>query len=86
MKNYKEKSQVAIPIRYEIYLQDLSKDYQDLTLLGHADTIEQARTCCRLLKESLLTAKSRGLTDGRNYDNCTVFFRPILKEYVNNDN
>ena len=74
------KNKVAIPIRYEIYLQDLSKDYQDLTLLGHADTIEQAKTCCKLLKESLRTAKGRELELGRNFDNCTVIFRPILKE------
>ena len=76
----KSEKAVAIPTRYAIFLQDLSKDYQDLTFLGHADTIAQARTCCKLLKESLLTAKGRELELGRNFDNCTIIFRPVLKE------
>lgn len=70
---------VAIPIRYDIYLQDLSHDYQDLTLLGHSNTIKEARICCKLFKEALLTANSRGV-DGINFANCTIIFRPVLKE------
>ena len=75
-----KENNVAIPLKYEIYLQDLSHDYQDLTLLGHARTIEEARTCCRLFKEALLTGNARDVDVKRNLSNCTIIFRPILKE------
>ncbi len=73
------KNKLAIPIRYDIFLQDLSHDYQDLKYLGYANDIEQARICCKLLKESLLTASARGVCD-INYSNCTVIFRPVLHD------
>lgn len=79
------KSNVAIPLKYEIYLQDLSHDYQDLTLLGHAKTIEEARNCCRLFKDALFTHQARGVDIGKNLNNCTIIFRPILKKGVENE-
>lgn len=72
-----DNTQVAIPLYYEIYLQDLLNDYIDLELLGTARTIEEARTCCKLFREAIETAQSRGLPDVRS--RYTVFFRPVLK-------
>ena len=72
-----ENTQIAVPLYYEIYLQDLLHDYIDLKLLGTARTIEEARTCCRLFREAMETAHTRDLEDFRS--RCTVFFRPVLK-------
>lgn len=77
-------TEIAVPLYYEIYLQDLSNDYIDLTLLGRARTREEAATCCRLFKEALQTAQGRDLHDKGYRANCTIFFRPILKG-VNNE-
>ena len=72
-----ENAQVAIPLYYEIYLQDLKHEYIDLTLLGIANTIEEARNCCKLFREAIETSHARDLPDLRS--RCTVFFRPVLK-------
>ena len=72
-----ENRQIAVPLYYEIYQQDLISDYIDLKLLGTARTIEEARTCCNLFREAIETAYERGLGDMRS--RCTVFFRPVLK-------
>ena len=71
-------SQIAIPLYYEIYQQDLIHDFIDLKLLGTARTIEEARTCCNLFREAIETSQARGLDNLRN--RCTVFFRPVLKK------
>ena len=76
-----ENTQIAIPLYYEIYLQDLIHDYIDLKLLGTARTIEEARMCCKLFREAIETAHARDLEDVRS--RCTVFFRPVLKEAHN---
>lgn len=70
-------SKLAIPLYYEIYLQDLAHDYIDLKLLGIARTIEEARTCCNLFREAIGTSHSRGLENLSS--RCTVFFKPVLK-------
>lgn len=72
-----DNKQVAIPLYYEIYMQDLISDYIDLTLLGTARTIEEARTCCQLFREAIETSHARDLPDMRS--RATVFFRPVLK-------
>lgn len=72
-----ENTQIAIPLYYEIYQQDLISDYIDLKLLGTARTIEEARMCCKLFREAMETAHTRGLQDMRS--RATVFFRPVLK-------
>ena len=72
-----ENTQIAIPLYYEIYQQDLISDYIDLKLLGTARTIEEARTCCQLFREAIETSQARGLPDLRS--RATVFFRPVLK-------
>ncbi len=69
----------AIVVSYEIYLQDLSNEYIDLSLIGYARTKEEAIMCCRLFREALGTAKTRGAVD-KSPDRLTVFFRPVLKE------
>lgn len=73
-----ENDQIAIPLYYEIYLQDLSHDYVDLTFIGIARTPQEASNQCKLLREAISSARARGLTD-RNYDACTALFRPRLK-------
>lgn len=72
-----QENQIAIPLYYEIYQQDLIHDYIDLKLLGTARTIEEARMCCKLLREAIETSQSRGLEDLRS--RATVFFRPVIK-------
>lgn len=72
-----DNSQVAIPLYYEIYKQDLLHDYIDLELLGIAKTISEARTCCLLFREAIETSHARGMPDYRS--RFTVFFRPVLK-------
>lgn len=74
--------ELAIPLYYEIYKQDLTKPYIALELLGVVNTIEEARTCCKLFQEAIQTANSRGLDDERG--KTTVIFRPVLKG-VSND-
>ena len=73
-----ENTQITVPLYYEIYKQDLLHDYIDLELLGTARTIEEARMCCKLFREAIETAHTRGLEDLRS--RATVFFRPVLKE------
>lgn len=51
----------AIPTRYEIYLQDLSKPYIDLTPVGYVHTIEEARTMCKALREADKEMCDRGV-------------------------
>lgn len=75
--NREQVTDLAIPLYYEIYLQDLLHDYIDLKLLGTARTIEEARMCCKLFKEAIATAHARDLPDMRS--RATVFFRPVLK-------
>ena len=70
----------TIPLYYEIYLQDLTHDYIDLTLLGVARTREEAANCCRLFKEAISTANTRGVSDKSYRSNCTVMFRPVIKK------
>ena len=70
---------IAVPLYYQIYLQDLSYDYIKLIPLGIARTKEEASNCRRLFREALATAKSREVS-GRNLNNCTVIFRVVLKE------
>ena len=77
-------TQVAIPLHYEIYLQDLKHDYIDLQLIGIARTIEEARTCCKLFREAIETSHARDVGDLRS--RCTVFFKPILKGVENERN
>lgn len=72
-----ENTQVAIPLYYEIYQQDLISDYINLTFLGIARTIEEARMCCKLFREAIETAHARDLPDLRS--RATVIFRPVLK-------
>lgn len=71
---------LAIPLGYEIYLQDLSKPYMELEKLGYANTLTEAQNCVRLLREALLTANARKVSLGRNLSNCTIIFKAILKE------
>lgn len=71
-------NELAIPLYYEVYLQDLLHDYIALTLLGTARTIEEARNCCKLFREAIETAHVRDLPDVRS--RYTVFFRPVVKE------
>ena len=71
-----DNTQVAIPLYYEIYKQDLLHDYIDLELLGTARTIAEARTCCQLFREAIETSHARGMPDYRS--RFTVFFRPVL--------
>lgn len=75
--NDEQSQELAIPLYYEIYQQDLLHDYIDLKLLGTARTIEEARMCCKLFREALETAHTRDLPDMRS--RATVFFRPVLK-------
>ena len=72
-----DNTQVAIPLYYEIYLQDLVSEYINLELLGTARTIGEARTCCKLFREAIETAHARDLPDVRS--RYTVFFRPVIK-------
>lgn len=72
-----ENKQLAVPLYYEIYQQDLIHEYIDLTLLGVARTLQEARTCCQLFREAIETSHARGLPDLRS--RCTVFFRPVMK-------
>lgn len=72
-----ENNQVAVPLYYEIYKQDLLHDYIDLELLGTVKTISEARTCCQLFREAIETSQKRGMPDYRS--RFTVFFRPVLK-------
>lgn len=72
-----ENTQIAVPLYYEIYSQDLICDYIELKLLGTVRTIEEARTCCKLYREAIETSQSRGLPDLRS--RVAVFFRPVLK-------
>ena len=69
--------EIAIPLYYEIYSQDLLHDYIDLQFLGIARTAEEARNCCKLFREAIETSHSRGVGDLRS--RCTVFFKPVLK-------
>ena len=75
--NAEQENEVAIPLYYEIYQQDLISDYIDLKLLGTVRTIEEARACCKLFREAIETAHARDLPDLRS--RATVFFRPVLK-------
>ena len=75
--NREQTTEVAIPLYYEIYQQDLINEYIDLKLLGTARTIEEARMCCKLFREAIETAHARDLPDMRS--RATVFFRPVLK-------
>lgn len=75
--NREQTTEVAIPLYYEIYQQDLLHDYIDLKLLGTARTIEEARMCCKLFREAIETAHTRDLPDFRS--RATVFFKPVLK-------
>lgn len=70
-------TKIAVPLYYEIYLQDLVHEYIDLKLLGIARTVEEARTCCNLFREAINTSQARGIGELRS--RCTVFFRPVLK-------
>ena len=79
-----ENTQLAVPLYYEIYMQDLTHDYIDLTLLGIAKTHEEAKICCKLFKEALETASVRGLED-KEHRLRSVFFRPVLKGANNNN-
>jgi len=42
---------IAIPEKYEIYMQDLSKQYIDLKPMGFVKTIEEAQTMCKVFAE-----------------------------------
>ena len=70
-------TKLAIPLYYEIYMQDLAHEYIDLKPLGIARTVEEARTCCNLFREAINTSQERGIGDLRS--RCTVIFRPVLK-------
>lgn len=78
-----ENEQIAIPLFYEIYMQDLSHDWIDLTFLGIARTREEASNACQLFREAIETANSRGVNDKAYRTNCTVFFRPVIKNDPN---
>lgn len=78
-----ENNQIAIPLYYEIYLQDLTHDWVDLSFLGIARTREEASCACQLFREAIETANSRGMNDKAYHTNCTVFFRPVLKNDTN---
>ena len=72
-----ENTEMAIPLYYEVYKQDLLHDYIDLELLGIARTIGEARNCCQLFREAIETSHKRGMPDYRS--RFTVFFKPVLK-------
>jgi hypothetical protein len=74
-----ETQELSQVMHYEIYLQDLTHPYLEIELLGIAYTLQEAQTSVKLFKEALLTANSRKV-EGRNWDRCTVLFRPVLKE------
>ena len=69
---------LVIPSYYEIYKQDLTKPYLSLELAGRVNTIEEARSCCRMLQEALMTSESRGLGDLRG--RYTFIFNAVIKE------
>ena len=48
----KNTNNLAIPKRYNIYLQDLTKDYIKLVFMGFVNSISEARTMCKALKEA----------------------------------
>ena len=70
-------TKLAIPLYYEIYIQDLLHEYIELKFIGVARTIAEARTCCALFREAIATSHARGLPDLRS--RYTVIFRPVLK-------
>lgn len=72
-----QNAQVAVPLYYEIYMQDLISEYIDLKPIGMARTIDEARMCCKLFREAIETSHARGVGDLRS--RCTVLFRPVLK-------
>jgi len=43
---------IIIPERYDIYRQDLSKDYLELQYMGFVHTIAEARTMCKSFCEA----------------------------------
>ena len=72
-------NELARVTHYEIYLQDLSHPYLEIELLGISYTLQEAQTCVKLFREALSTANHRKV-EGRNWDRCTVLFRPVLKK------
>lgn len=52
---------VAIPTRYDIFLQDLTSPYIDLTYLGYVRTIEEAKAMCKAFREGDKEACDRGV-------------------------
>lgn len=64
-------NELVKPIGYEIYLQDFSKPYVCLELLGYCRSQSEAINCVKLFREAL--------SKEENGANKTVLFRPIIK-------
>lgn len=52
---------IAIPERYDIFMQDLSKPYIELKFMGYVRNIQEAVTMCKALKEVDKDMVERGL-------------------------
>ena len=63
-------NQILVPKKYELYMQDLSKDFLELTFLGYVRTLSEAKNMCKVFKEVLLNS------------NKTVFFRCVVEQPV----
>ena len=53
-------NKVAIPERYDIFMQDLTKPYIELKFMGYVKTIQEAVTMCKVLKEADKDLVDRG--------------------------
>lgn len=52
---------LAIPTRYDIFLQDLTTPYINLTFLGYVKTIDEAKAMCKAFREGDKEDCDRGL-------------------------
>lgn len=59
------KQEILIPQKYNIYMQDLGKEYLEIKYLGFVNTIGEARGMIKVFRETFLR---EGL-------NATVFFQ-----------
>lgn len=58
-------SEILVPEKYNIYMQDLSKQYLELKLLGYVNSLSEARGMVRVFRETFTNL---------NMNNATVFF------------
>ena len=54
-------NELAIPTRYDIYMQDLTSPYINLVFMGYVRTIGEAITMCKALKEADRDFVERGI-------------------------